>query len=162
ALVCAGGTFYPHYFVFGIPAASILIAAALSVAGETKTPWKWGAGLYFLSFPLFFLSQSLAFTSTKGGIMERFFTCTHFFNDAVSWAEWLKRNTSPSERVFVFGSEPEILYYAQRKCVGRYCYVYPLTFPTTAVAAQKETERAISSTPPEMIIAVASPTSQMV
>src|SRR5262249_24084794 len=45
---------------------------------------------------------------------------------------FLAGRSTPEDTVFILGSEPQILYYAERKSASRFIFVYPLMFPTPA------------------------------
>ena len=42
-------------------------------------------------------------------------------------ADQIRRNSRPDDRVFVVGSEPQILFLAGRRSATRYIFFYPLT-----------------------------------
>lgn len=44
-------------------------------------------------------------------------------------AERIAKVTSPEQRVFAFGAEPELLFYAQRVSATRYIFLFPLYGP---------------------------------
>ena len=48
------------------------------------------------------------------------------FIEAVPIAEYLQQHTSPTDRLAVLGSEPEIFFYAHRLSASGYIYVYAL------------------------------------
>ena len=53
----------------------------------------------------------------------------NFFAEMPAFAERLARITSPDQRVFAFGAEPEVLFYAQRVSATRYIFLFPLYGP---------------------------------
>jgi hypothetical protein len=75
-------------------------------------------------------------------------------------ADYLKQHTSPSDRVAVIGSEPEIFFYAQRRSATGYIYVYPLMESHPDVRGmQEEMIREIEAAKPEYLVIVNVPTS---
>ena len=46
-----------------------------------------------------------------------------------SAGKWLKENTPPDARIFVAGSEPQVLFTAGRRPAGRIPYIWPLSVP---------------------------------
>jgi len=49
------------------------------------------------------------------------------FSEAATIAEYLRQHTAPSDTIMVFGSEPEIYFYAHRHSASGYIYMYSLT-----------------------------------
>ncbi len=75
------------------------------------------------------------------------------FEESVTIAKKLQEVTSPSDTVFVAGSEPQILYYADRKNSSRFVITYPFVIKTPLqVAYQKEAIRELQSDQPEAIV----------
>lgn len=66
---------------------------------------------------------------------------------------YIKKHSSPDDRILVIGSEPEILFYANRKSATRYTIFFPLTGPyADAEAMTQEFLEDIQEHPPKMII----------
>jgi len=75
-------------------------------------------------------------------------------------AKRLAELTSPNDRVFVAGSEPQILFYANRVSASRFVIVYPLVLPTPlARGYQAEAMRELETHPPAAIVLTQSPLS---
>ncbi|MFQ5416152.1 MAG: ArnT family glycosyltransferase [Myxococcota bacterium] len=51
------------------------------------------------------------------------------FPESLRIAEHIRSRSDPDDRVFVVGSEPQILFYAGRPSASRYIFFYPLTGP---------------------------------
>jgi uncharacterized protein YqfB (UPF0267 family) len=49
------------------------------------------------------------------------------FPEAIEVADYLRTHTGSGETIAVFGSEPEIFFYARRPSATGYIYMYPLT-----------------------------------
>jgi hypothetical protein len=65
----------------------------------------------------------------------------------------LAQATRPGDRVFVFGSEPELLFYARRESATRYIFLNPLYGPyQQAVAEQEKTIDEISRAQPAAVV----------
>jgi len=52
-----------------------------------------------------------------------------FFAEMPQFARRLETLTPPDKRVFVFGAEPELLFYARRASATRYIFLFPLYGP---------------------------------
>jgi hypothetical protein len=75
------------------------------------------------------------------------------FTESQDAAMRVSEFTSPSDYVYVAGSEPQILYYAKRLSPTRFVIAYPLTFPTPlAKSYQQEAIRDLEARPPAVII----------
>src|SRR5947207_13440961 len=53
----------------------------------------------------------------------------NFFAEMPQFSARIAKVTSPDQRVFVFGAEPELLFYAQRISATRYIFLFPLYGP---------------------------------
>jgi hypothetical protein len=77
------------------------------------------------------------------------------FPEATGVAQVISENTTDRDEVFVFGSEPEILYYAGRKSATRYIYLYPLFLSSPdAAARQQEVLAEVRGARPKTIVTV--------
>ncbi len=84
------------------------------------------------------------------------------FMESVPVARRVAELTSPSDYVYVAGSEPEILAYAQRLSPTRFVIAYPLMIPTPlAQGFQLEAIRDLEHRPPSVIVLARSNTSWM-
>jgi hypothetical protein len=71
----------------------------------------------------------------------------NFFAEMPEFAARVAQVTSAEQRVFVFGAEPELLFYAQRVSATRYIFLFPLYGPYRSardkqIAAAEEIQRA--------------------
>ena len=71
----------------------------------------------------------------------------NFFAEMPEFAGRIAQVTSSEQRVFVFGAEPELLFYAQRVSATRYIFLFPLYGPyrnarEKQIAAANEIQRA--------------------
>jgi hypothetical protein len=49
------------------------------------------------------------------------------FPESVEIGRYIRRTSGPDDRVYIVGSEPQILFYAERASATRYIFFYPLT-----------------------------------
>src|SRR5258708_18600285 len=148
--ITAGGYFFPHYFQQWLPPLallSILGAAWLSELDFWKRSWIPRAALVLLLLVLplktlwpFWFSYSLADAVRK-------IYPGNFFAEMPEFAARIAQVTSPDQRVFIFGAEPELLFYAQRISATRYIFLFPLYGPyrnarEKQIAAADEIQRA--------------------
>jgi hypothetical protein len=50
------------------------------------------------------------------------------FDAAIAIASYVRERTAPGERIFVYGSEPEIAFTSERRDVNPFGLIYPLTW----------------------------------
>jgi hypothetical protein len=66
---------------------------------------------------------------------------------------YLKENSEPEDRIFIFGSEPQVLFYAQRRSASRYIFVYPLMIALEGTRErQQQALEEIRASRPEFIV----------
>lgn len=67
-------------------------------------------------------------------------------------AREIAAQSAPEGRVFVFGSEPELLFYARRASASRYIHLFPLFVPDARARERwEELEDELRAAPPEVI-----------
>jgi 4-amino-4-deoxy-L-arabinose transferase-like glycosyltransferase len=130
--VSASGYFFPHYFQQLLPPLTLIAVFGgewLSELRPWRSSWIPGAlfGLLLIVLPLktlwpFWFNYRLA--DAVGKIYPG-----NFFAEMPEFAARIAQVTSPEQRVFVFGAEPELLFYAQRLSATRYIFLFPLYGP---------------------------------
>src|SRR5262249_33147530 len=63
----------------------------------------------------------------------------NFFDAMPAIGAEVAAQTAPGDRVFVFGSEPEVLFYARRVSASRYIFLFPV-FGSFSDAEQRQAE----------------------
>ncbi len=131
--VCPGFFFRSHYFIVMLPAVGLLAgagAAALPAPeaaggrlGRARGAWAavsvaaLAIGIVAWGAPLF------AWDTTR---VSRACYGTNLFPESIEVARYIEANSSPSDRIAVLGSEPQIYFYAHRRSAARYLYAYAL------------------------------------
>ena len=132
--VVASGYFFPHYFQQLLPA--LALAAAAGAGWFAAIPvWKviptW-ARRTALSLLLAVLPGTtlwpFLFKYTPAESVRKIYP-GDFFAEMPQFARRLETLTPPDKRVFVFGAEPELLFYARRASATRYIFLFPLYGP---------------------------------
>jgi hypothetical protein len=123
--VCPGLYFREHYFILLLPAAALLIGAVAATAGASVAGslplWLIAGSL------LFAVGQQSAFLFRMGPLeICRGIYGHNPFLEAIPVAEYIRSHSSRDDRIAVLGSEPEIYFYAGRRSVTPYVYIYPL------------------------------------
>ena len=82
------------------------------------------------------------------------------FPEALVIADYLNRHSTPDQQVAVFGSEPELFFYAKRRSATRHIYVYPLVErQPSALQMQQEMCQEVEAAKPEFVVVVQTPLS---
>ncbi len=130
---CPGLYFRKHYFILLLPAVAVLVGGGLSSVGRLFSSLKRVQITPLL--PVFLLGVAV----TYGFYNEReiFFTLTPLevsratyganpFPESIQIANYIKNNTTPNDTIAVLGSEPEILFYADKLSATGHIYMYGL------------------------------------
>ncbi|MBX7107304.1 MAG: glycosyltransferase family 39 protein [Chitinophagales bacterium] len=131
--VFPGLYFRQHYFVLFIPAFSLLAGIAIAFLSTLLTEryqLKYGrtiASLIFLAACLAGIVQLFPYL-----FQQNMFTVSRSlyggnpFPEALTMARYIKSQSAPEEKIAILGSEPEILFYADRLSATGYIYTYSL------------------------------------
>ncbi len=116
--VCPGFYFRDHYFILLLP------AVALAVGTTAKPGWPIWAVTACVLFSvyeqhefLFEFNPVMATAAVYGA---------NPFPEAVQIGNFIRTNSEPTDKIAVLGSEPEILFYANRHSATPFIYTYPL------------------------------------
>ncbi len=158
--ICPAFVFRNHYFILLLPAISLLIGSAI---GSLSPPLPSGSGeKYIFSIPLVLFLAASAHTLYME--KEHFFvqspqevcravTGSNPFPEAPHIARYLKEHTTANDHIAVLGSEPEILFYGDRRSATGYIYMYGLMEEQPfAKQMQREMMREIEQTRPKYLV----------
>jgi hypothetical protein len=152
--VSASGYFFPHYFQQLLPV--LCLAAALGVeALDRLALLKSISALLRRTLLVFVLTVLVVvvfwpflFYYSLAETVDRIYPGSHFAEKQLL-GERLAQVTRPNDRVFIFGAETEILFYAQRVSATRYIFLFPLYGPyADAKARQMATADEVSKNAP--------------
>lgn len=133
AAVCPGLYFRPHHFILFMPAVAILIAVAVTSTSRALSARFSARWLGFIPAMVFVI----AFAASIHRNATFYFRLTPVqacrvcypgnpFPEAVQVADYLRQHTAPTDKIMVFGSEPEIYFDAHRHSASGYIYAYSL------------------------------------
>lgn len=159
--VTAGGRFFPHYFVQLIPVLSILSGYCLNKVWESidrQNFWAKAQNKFIFStlsvlVVLTFINQIryFAFLDCYDICKEKYPMQSFEFKERL--AEEVKKITNPDDYIFVWGSEPEIYFFAERRSPVRFInnhYVW--IHSAFAEKAKKEIMQELNLKKPKAII----------
>ncbi|MBI4929742.1 MAG: glycosyltransferase family 39 protein [Bacteroidetes bacterium] len=129
-----GFYFRQHYFIVALPAAALLASIALDYAGRW-TAEKIKIKLIGILFPLIvfaflynnIVTKSKFFYADEDPVaLCKAIYGTNPFVESVEIANYIKANSSDTDKIAVLGSEPQIPFYANRKSATGHIYTYGL------------------------------------
>ena len=148
--VSASGYFFPHYFQQLLPPLALIAVLGAKWLSELR-PWRssWIPRALFGLLLVFLPLKTLCpfwFSYTPADAVRTIYP-GNFFAEMPEFAARIAEVTSSEQRVFVFGAEPELLFYAQRVSATRYIFLFPLYGPyrnarEKQIAAADEIQRA--------------------
>jgi len=130
--VSASGYFFPHYFQQLLPC----LALAAAAGAEAVESLHFGKALWFrrllsvlllACLPAVTLYPFLFEYSPKQAVTKIYpKSC---FAEMPEAGQRIARATRPEDRIFIFGAEPELFFYARRASATRYIFLFPLYGP---------------------------------
>ncbi len=140
--IAMGGHFRQHTFVLALPPLALLAGMGLDAIGRIAFGVHAIARMFAPIAALSLVAHGVAtswwyFGPTRHEARLHRIYGSNPFPEAPALGAWLAAHSAPDERIFIYGSEPELLFYAGRSSASRYIYVYPLTMPLPAAAARQ-------------------------
>jgi 4-amino-4-deoxy-L-arabinose transferase-like glycosyltransferase len=134
--VSASGFYFPHYFQQLLPAVAALAAAAIAGgASGVASRARLAAGSALALAPPLLVAIGI-WRLAPDEVSRRIYPGNNFEVMPAIAAE-VAAQTQPDDRVFVFGSEPEILFGARRVSASRYIFLFPV-FNTFSDVAERQ------------------------
>lgn len=151
---------YPHYFIQLLPPLCLLLGFIFDQKGKTICHLSFSFALLFVTalslfYYRFWYYPSLPyyknFLSYASGSISRQ-DYYRFWGDYVlsnqKIAEFIQKNTTPDQKIFVWGTEPSIYALSDRLPVGRYTVAYHVA----DFNAYQETIEKLTASPPPFIV----------
>jgi hypothetical protein len=159
AWIATGASPHGHYYLIVMPFWALLAAVAINdLAAWVAAKQDWSldgvrravtaGAVLLLCLPdlAWVVCSKQEFAAAKAGGGNAFI-------ESPAVARRIAELTSPTDFVFVAGSEPQILCYANRLSPTRFVIAYPLMIPTPlAEGYQRETVRDLEQHPPAAIV----------
>ncbi len=160
SLLATNGSCYGQYYVAMMPFWALLNVVGMRALGARISQWtrlSVGAGFFLMTTAVVLLvicpDVQWLFRSRDQFIIEKMAESP--FIEAQLAADQVDRMSSPNDFIYVAGSEPEILYYAQRFSPTRFMTSYALMIPTSLAAGyQREAIQDLELHPPKLIVFV--------
>jgi len=164
AFISTAGSCYQQYYVLVMPFWALICAVALvnfcRFASRGVVPLQlWSGRLLAAGVVLLLCLPDLSFVQPGGWPSAKLNPCNPFTESLVV-AKRLAELTDREDRVYVAGSEPQILYYARRWSSTRFIIAYPFMIPgPLAEHYQAEAMADLKRHSPAMIVRAVSNTS---
>lgn len=127
--VSVGGHYFPHYFQQLLPAIAALAGAAILTSRGSGKPPRWRVAVIgcLALGPLAWTALSFWTLSPAAAIKGIY--PHNSFEDMPAIASEIASVTESDDSVFLFATEPELLFYARRASATRYIHLFPLFGP---------------------------------
>jgi hypothetical protein len=165
ALFSTSTSFYGQYYIVLMPFWALLGAVGIQtlasrIADWSGRPTRWVACFIAGVVVLLVLQPDVPWLKcTRERFVEKKMT-GYPFRESQTVAARVAQLSSPDDFVFIAGSEPQILYYAQRFSPTRFITAYSLMIPSpVALKYQQEAMFNLQRRPPSLIVFVSSGTS---
>jgi 4-amino-4-deoxy-L-arabinose transferase-like glycosyltransferase len=142
--VSIGLFFRPHYFIQMTPALSALAGcgAAGAVArvarrGAASAAIAVAAAVLLIVVPSAFANRAILGAGDPNVISRSIYGSNPFVESPVI-GRYIERTSTPNDTIYIVGSEPQILFYANRRSATRYIFFYPLTGDYPDVLARQQ------------------------
>src|SRR5258706_448086 len=162
ALFSTSTSFYGQYYIILMPFWALLGAVGIQtlasrIADWSGRPTRWVACFIAGVVVLLVLQPDVTWLKcTRERFVEKKMT-GYPFRESQTVAARVAQLSSPDDFVFIAGSEPQILYYAQRFSPTRFITAYSLMIPSpVALKYQQEAMFNLQRRPPSLIVFVSS------
>jgi 4-amino-4-deoxy-L-arabinose transferase-like glycosyltransferase len=131
--VCLGFYFFNHYFVLMLPAVSLLVGAGVTEARRRLRETRVEHAVSFLPTAAFVAACVIVLAKNSWYYFAQSPPAVRAYRDYVSFVAapeisgFISKHSLPTSRIAVFGSEPEIYFYAHRHAASGYIYMYDIT-----------------------------------
>jgi hypothetical protein len=158
----AGLYYRNHYFILMFPAVAVLAGAAVSsvrrrlaAAGQPMAVTMVPMGVFAAVFAYAVVQQHVELLDETPGELIRSLYAQNPFPESIQIGDYIRKHTSPEDRIAVIGSEPQIYFYAHRRSATGYIYIYGL-MEQQPYAHQMQTEmiEQIEAARPKYIVMV--------
>jgi hypothetical protein len=160
--ISAGFYFRPHYLLLMLPVAALLTGTAVSAIVRKVSVFSSPSTVRTLSVVLVVLcvaaplyhERELLFRLSPVEVTRAVYTLNPF-PESVEIGRFIRSNTREDDTIAVFGSEPQIYFYANRRSATKYIYMYAMMEQHgRALEMQQEMIRQVEAAEPEFMVYV--------
>lgn len=168
--ICPGFYFRHHYFVTLLPAVSILIGIFIEWINSRSVALLKTEYAGFIGLVIFILAAGAGIASQREYLfkedpatLSRSVYGANPFTESIEIARFIESHSVMTDRVAVFGSEPQIYFYSNRHSATGHIYVYGLMeIHDYSLTMQKEMISEVMSADPKFIVVVPIATSWLI
>jgi hypothetical protein len=151
--VSASGHYFPHYFQQTLPAIASLAAAALAVEDVSRAPPRARIAVVSVLALGPLVVVMLRFWTLSPDEAMRTIYPSNSFQSMPAVAREIASVSEPQDTVFLFGTEPELLFYAKRVSATRYIHLFPLFGPyADALERQRGVAAEVTRAQPAVLV----------
>ena len=157
----AGFYFREHYFIFVLPAISLLCGLAIGILSDfvvsrSRLVQFTPVLVFCVALIQPILAERKFYFEVSAPEACRIAYGSNPFPESIKIAEYLRDHSSPSDTIAILGSEPQIYFYSRRHSATGYIYTYALMEAQSyARQMQEEMISEIEFTRPRYLISVA-------
>lgn len=160
--ICPGFYFRSHYYLTLLPAVSLLFGIFIHFLSsgslaffKVRLPRLIGVGIFFAAATIGIIQQRDDLFADDPLRLSGLIYSGNPFPESLEIARFVEQRTAPNDRIAVFGSEPQIFFYAKRRSATGYIYTYSLMeIHEYALAMQKEMIAEVEASKPKFVIDV--------
>ena len=161
--VLPGFYFRHHYYVTLLPAVSLLVGIFVDLMSSGNFPFfkmrfakLIGVGIFMTAAAIGVIHQRHDLFADNPVRLSGLMYSGNPFPESLEIAKFIEQRTAANDRIAVFGSEPQIFFYAKRRSATGYIYTYSLMeIHEYALAMQKEMTAEVEASRPKFLIDVA-------
>jgi hypothetical protein len=161
--ILPGFYFRAHYYITLLPAVSLLVGIFMEFLSSGRFAFVkpriltlMGAGIFIAAAAIGVIQQRDDLFADNPVRLSGLMYSGNPFPESMKIAKFIQQKTTPDDRIAVFGSEPQIFFYANRRSATGYIYTYSLMENHKyALAMQKEMITEIEASKPKYIVDVA-------
>jgi hypothetical protein len=160
--ICPGFYFSRHYFITLLPAVAVLIGVFIDFLNSGRFTFLKaslskliGAGIFIAAATVGVIHEKDYFFDNDPVRLCGLIYSVSPLRESVEIAKFIEARTTPNDRIAVFGSEPQIFFYAKRRSSTGYIYTYNLMETHEYVLPmQKEMAAEVEASKPKFIVDV--------
>lgn len=160
--IIPGFYFRQHYFITLLPAIALLVAVFFETLQQIISSNLKMKKLSYISLVAFAVLLSISIQSNADYLFVRSAELSskkiyrlNPFVESIEIGKFLQQNTSSTDKIAILGSEPQILFYANRYSASRHIYSYNLVEDQPyASTMQREMAKEIEINKPKYILYV--------
>ncbi len=160
--VLPGFYFRSHYYITLLPAVSLLFCIFIDFLRsggfsffKVRLPKRIGAVIFIAAATIGVVHERDYFFADNPARLSGLIYSGNPFSESLKIAKFIEERTTPDDRIAVFGSEPQIFFYANRRSATGYIYTYSLMeIHKYALAMQKEMTAEVEASKPKFIVDV--------